>query len=108
MLSELVELANNSKATSEEENKNQIFELPERIDLPTQTGDFLYAYPEMRRGWDSNPRGAFTPRSFQDFRTRPLCDPSLAEGTGFEPVDAFRRRGLAIRSITTLATLQYA
>ena len=40
----------NSKATPEKENKDQIFELPERIDLPTQTGDFLYAYPEMRWG----------------------------------------------------------
>ena len=46
--SELVKLTNNLKATSEKENKDQIFKLPESIDLPTQTGDFLYAYPEMR------------------------------------------------------------
>ncbi len=50
MLTELVELTNNSKATSDEVKKPKTFELPERIDLPTQTGDFLYAYPEMRRG----------------------------------------------------------
>lgn len=47
-LEELVELTNNSKATEDEVKKPQTFELPERIDLPTQTGDFLYAYPEMR------------------------------------------------------------
>ncbi len=49
MLAELVELTNNSKATSDEVKKPKTFELPERVDLPTQTGDFLYAYPEMRR-----------------------------------------------------------
>ena len=50
ILSELVEMTNNSKAPNDKENEDQIFELPERIDLPTQTGDFLYAYPEVRRG----------------------------------------------------------
>ncbi len=49
-------MTNNSKATEDEVKKPQTFELPERIDLPTQTGEFLSAYPEMRRGWDSNPR----------------------------------------------------
>ena len=50
ILSKLVELTNNSKAAEDETKKPKTFELPERIDLPTQTGDFLYAYPEMRRG----------------------------------------------------------
>lgn len=35
---------------------------------------------DLRRGWDSNPRGACAPGSFQNYCTRPLCDPSLCGG----------------------------
>ena len=31
---------------------------------------------ELRREWDLNPRGACTPKAFQEPRIRPLCHPS--------------------------------
>ncbi len=76
ILSRLVELTNNSKANKDEAKKPKTFELPERIDLPIQTNDFLYAYPEMRRRWDSNPRYPFGYATFPRSCTRPLCDSS--------------------------------
>lgn len=48
ILSDLVEMTNNSKAASDAVKKPKTFELPERTDLSTQTGELLYAYPEMR------------------------------------------------------------
>ena len=40
---------------------------------------------KWRRGWDSNPRSTCADSGFQDRRTSPLCDLSVAEEVGFEP-----------------------
>ncbi len=66
ILSELAELTNNSKVAKDKVKKTKTFKLPERIDLTTQTGDFLYAYPEMRREWDSNPRESCNSQGFRN------------------------------------------
>src|SRR3989338_5609962 len=47
---------------------------------------------DLRRGWDSNPRGACTPGGFQNRCTSPLCDLSVAEEVGFEPTRSEERR----------------
>ena len=44
--------------------------------------------------------------SFQNFCTRPLCDLTLAEDTGVEPVNLLRGYGLANSCITVLPTYQ--
>ena len=55
-LAELVELTNRSKATEEVENMELKFEQAEKLDDTAQMEHFWYAHPELRRGWDSNPR----------------------------------------------------
>ena len=45
----------------------------ELIHLASKKGDFN----NWRRGWDLNPRYPCGYSSFQDYRTRPLCDPSI-------------------------------
>ena len=34
---------------------------------------------DLRREWDLNPRGACTPKAFQEPRIRPLCHPSMLQ-----------------------------
>ncbi len=56
ILSELIDYTNSSKVELSEVQSEEIFELDEKIDDTVQMEQFWYAHPEMRRGWDSNPR----------------------------------------------------
>ena len=56
ILSELIDLTNNSKVEITEENSDEIFEPIEKVDNIAQMDHFWYAHPELRRGRDSNSR----------------------------------------------------
>ena len=55
-LSELAEMTNSSKAIEEVPDIDEKFEFAEKVDNTAQMQAFWHDYPELRRGWDSNPR----------------------------------------------------
>ncbi len=42
-----------------------------------RTETFLFFEKQKRKGWDLNPRGAFTPTAFREPRLQPLGHPSI-------------------------------
>ncbi len=63
-LSELAEMTNSSKATKEVPDTDEKFELAEQLDNTVQMQAFWHDYPELRRGWDSNPRSCLAGQRF--------------------------------------------
>jgi hypothetical protein len=70
-------ITNSSKVELPEVQSAETFELDEKIDNTFQMNQFWCAYPEMRRGRDSNSRDTCVPGGFQDRCTSPLCDLSI-------------------------------
>jgi hypothetical protein len=56
-----------------------------QLPLLTASSESQESASDLRREWDLNPRGACTPKAFQEPRIRPLCHPSIFRLRSYRP-----------------------